>query len=187
MARMWAVGVSHPQAEQVYRSVDACALDSALTAIESDRDAARSAAGAYLALTLLLRDSVRTIASPLSPDTTERVLPGSRYGRQCIARILEDRAGVAVLTPLILARKWDNIYARDLHARDTLLLAAHPDRPVYLLRPSSPAVDAVPHFYPVSRDSIWAAARADQGLSAVATGARMSASRVSERRPDQSR
>ena len=50
-----------------------------------------------------------------------------------------------------------NIYARDLHARDTLLLAAYPNRPIYLLRPASAAPSAMPAFFPVSKDSLTAA------------------------------
>ncbi|HEY3883881.1 MAG TPA: hypothetical protein VGL62_01640, partial [Vicinamibacterales bacterium] len=46
---------------------------------------------------------------------------------------------------------------RDLHARDTLLLAAYPDRRIYLLRPSSAAPSAMPAYFPVSRDSLAAA------------------------------
>jgi hypothetical protein len=156
---MWAVGVSHPRAERVYRSVDACALDSAVTALERRRDAGDTTEDAFTALAPLLRDSARVVASPLSPDTTERVLPESRYSRQCVARILDDRAGVALLTPLILARAGDNVYVRDLHARDTLMLSAYPGRPVYLLKPATPDVDALPRFYAAPRDSIWAAAR----------------------------
>lgn len=175
MARMWAVGVSHPRAEQVYRSVDACVLDSALTALERERDAGDTTVDAWARLTPLLADSSRLIASPLSPDTTERVLPGSRYRRECIDRIEDDRAGVTLLVPLILARAGDNVYVRDLHARDTLMLAAYPDRPVYLLTPPTPAVDALPLFHPATRDSIRAAARARSG-QADGAGARHSVS-----------
>lgn len=159
MARMWAIGVSRPQAEMIYRSVDACALDSAIAGVERLRDAGNDSVDAYGALAPLLRDSARVIASPLSPDTTEHVLPGARYRRECVRRILEDRAGVALLTPLILARAGDNVYVRDLYARDTLMLAAYPGRPVYLLRPATAAVDDVPRFHPISRDSMWAEAR----------------------------
>ena len=169
MARMWAIGVSHPQAEMIYRSTDACALDSAIADVEHRRDAGAGAVDAYGALAPLLRDSARVVASPLSPDTTEHVLPGAQYRRECVRRILEDRAGVALLTPLILARSGDNVYVRDLYARDTLMLAAYPDRPVYLLKPATPAVDDVPRFYPISRDSIWAAARQGAPVSSRST------------------
>jgi hypothetical protein len=54
----------------------------------------------------------------------------------------------------------DNLYARDLGARDTILLAEHPAVPVYLVRPAPAPRAALPAFYPASRDSIWRAARA---------------------------
>jgi hypothetical protein len=51
------------------------------------------------------------------------------------------------------------VYARDLHERDTLILAAYPDREVWLLRPADSASGSVPQFERVSRDSIFQAAR----------------------------
>ena len=67
---------------------------------------------------------------------------------------------LAFAAPLLLARGGGNRYARDLGARDSLLLREYPDRPVYLLRPPSGAVGALPRFEALSRDSLLAAWRA---------------------------
>jgi hypothetical protein len=106
-----------------------------------------------------MRDSLRLISSTLSPDASERVLPGARYTRRCLQRIADDRRGFTLLTPLFLAGSDGTIYARDLHERDTLLLAKYPDRDVYLLRPADSVSGSVPRFEKVSRDSIVRAAR----------------------------
>jgi hypothetical protein len=97
--------------------------------------------------------------STLSPDASERVLPGARYTSRCLQRITDDRRGFTLLTPLLLAGSDSTVYARDLHERDTLLLARYPDREVYLLRPADSVSGAVPRFERVSRDSILEAAR----------------------------
>jgi hypothetical protein len=55
----------------------------------------------------------------------------------CQRRQLEDRGGYTFFAPLLARDMGSNVYARDLHARDTLLLARYPDRPVYLLRAMS--------------------------------------------------
>jgi hypothetical protein len=46
------------------------------------------------------------------------------------------------------------VYARDLHGRDTLLVRAYPERPIFLLKPATEAIGEPPRFYPVSRDSL---------------------------------
>ncbi|HEU4565205.1 MAG TPA: hypothetical protein VFS05_11170 [Gemmatimonadaceae bacterium] len=154
MPRLWALGVPRTDAERLYRAVDACVLEEALTTLE--RGSARGA-DALALLRPLARDSARVARSTLSPDDSERMLPGLRYTPRCAARVADDRAGFTLLPPLLLARG-DNIYARDLHERDTLLLKAYPARPVYLLRPSGEP-GAAPEFHPLDRDSLWRAWR----------------------------
>ena len=151
-ARMWALGISRTDAELLAGKVDACVLDQALTSMETD-SAAMTPGAARADLLPLLRDSARVIASPFSPDSSERFLPGSRYPRRCLDRINDDRAGSTLLPPLLLAHGGGNVYRRDLHQRNRLLLAEYPDRPVYLLR-QAPDPGALPVFYPASRDSI---------------------------------
>lgn len=154
LARLWALRVPRSESELVYRSVDACALEEHLDSL--DAGSARGAA-AFARLRPLLGDSARLIASPFSPDTTERFMPGSSYSPRCKSRILADREGFTLLPPLLLAHGGGNIYARDLGERDTLLLRAHPDLPVYLLRPTSTRVGESPRFYPLPRDSVMRA------------------------------
>ena len=71
--------------------------------------------------------------------------------------IREDRDGFTLVAPLLLAHGGGNVYAQDLGARDSLLLAEYPERAVYLLRPPSSAIGDTPRFYPLSRDSLRAA------------------------------
>jgi hypothetical protein len=106
-----------------------------------------------------MRDSLRVVPSTLSPDASERILPGARYTARCLKRIAEDRMGFTLLTPLLLADRDSTVYARDLHERDTLLLAEHPHRAVWLLRPRDSVSGSAPQFERLSRDSIIAAAR----------------------------
>ncbi|HET7025268.1 MAG TPA: hypothetical protein VFI39_08710 [Gemmatimonadales bacterium] len=156
IARLWALGVARPDAEQFYRRIDACRLDGTLTELE--RTGVRDSAAAR-ALRPLLADSLLLRGSPVSPDTTEQFLPPGRYTRECVDRINEDRTGFTLFPPLLLARGGENLYVRDLAGRDTLLLAEYPSRPVFLLKPGSARIGAEPRFYPASRDSIIAVAR----------------------------
>jgi hypothetical protein len=98
-------------------------------------------------------------SSPFSPDSTEKLLKGAAYDRTCIARINEDRVGYTHLAPLLLERGSGNIYARDLHARDSLMTAAYPSRPVYLLRRKGAAADSAFEWLPLKRDSLVASWR----------------------------
>jgi hypothetical protein len=69
----------------------------------------------------------------------------------------EDRAGFTVYLPFLVADGDSVVYARDLHARDSVLLARYPTRTVYLVRPPSDSDGVVPRFWRVSRDSLRAA------------------------------
>lgn len=151
VARLWALGVPRPETELLYRNVDACALEHALERLERD---GTSGAAAVAALSPMLRDSARVIGSPFSPDTTEQYLAGTVYDARCQARIADDNHGFTLYPPLLLAHGGGNVYARDLHGRDTLLVRAYPGRPLYLLRPASAAVGEPPRFYPLSPDSL---------------------------------
>lgn len=154
LARLWAIGVPRSESELIYRSVDACMLAERLDSLETD--SARGAA-AVARLQPLLGDSSRLIASPFSPDTSERFMPGADYSASCKARIIADREGFTLLPPLLLEHGGGNIYARDLGERDSVLIRAHPDRPVYLLRPASTRIGESPRFYPLPRDSVMRA------------------------------
>jgi hypothetical protein len=151
VSRLWALGVPRSEAELLYRRVDVCALDHAIGKLEAGTTRGMAAVDA---LRPLLADSARLVGSPVSPDTTEQYLPGSDYSDDCKARIADDRAGFTLYTPLLLAHGGNNVYVRDLHGRDTLLLRAYPDRPLFLLKPATAAIGEPPRFYPISRDSL---------------------------------
>lgn len=155
VVRMWALGVSRTDAERIYRTADACKLDQALAATE--RSGGDRAAFERL-VTPLRADSSKLVGLRVSPDTTPRITPGSTLAPRCLQRIVEDRSGFTVFAPLLLAGGDGNVYVRDLHARDTLLLAAHPEKPVYLFTKDTLAA-SVPRFVKVSLDSARASWR----------------------------
>jgi len=156
VTRMWARGVSRSATAALYAHVDACALDKAVRALEREdvRDAFAEAR-----LAPLLADSSRVRSSPLSPDSTEKLLPGSMYDATCIARINEDRAGYTHLAPLLLERGSGNVYVRDLQERDSLVVSAYLARPVYLFRRRGAEADAPYEWLSLRRDSLFAAWR----------------------------
>jgi hypothetical protein len=154
--RMWERGISRSAAAAFYHGVDACLLDKALR--DAERRDVRGAVAEAL-LQPLLADSSRVRTSPFSPDSTEKLLKGALYDRTCIARINEDRLGYTHLAPLLLERGSGNVYARDLHARDSLMTAAYPSRPVYLLRRKGAVADSAFEWLPLRRDSLIAAWR----------------------------
>ncbi|HEX7545852.1 MAG TPA: hypothetical protein VF368_03930 [Gemmatimonadaceae bacterium] len=154
--RMWERGISRSAAAALYHGVDACLLDKALRDAEA-RDIRGAAAEAQLQP--LLADSSRVVASTLSVDVTEKLLEGTPYDRTCLARIDEDRVGYTHLAPLLLERGSGNVYARDLHAHDSLMTAAYPTRAVYLLRRRGAMPDSAFEWLPLKRDSLVAAWR----------------------------
>jgi hypothetical protein len=132
IARMWALGISRPAAARIYGSVDACALEHHITDLEA-QPLIRGAT-AEDALRPLLADSLRVVSSTVSPDTTERMRPGTAYDARCTAQVEADREGYALLPPILLDNSSGNVYARDLQARDTLVMKRYPERTVYRLR-----------------------------------------------------
>jgi len=159
IARLWALGVPRSETETLYRGTDTCILESAVSRLEQSgvRDSA-----AVRILAPLLADSGRVVKSEVSPDKTERVLPGQRYEPVCAQRIQEDRTGYTFLAPILAAARGTNIYARDLHGRDTLLIAMLRGRPIYVLRPASSAIGAPLGLFPLSLDSARAEWRGAQ-------------------------
>ena len=153
MARMWERGISRSASAALYHGVDACLLDKGLREIEARglRDSA-----AVGLLEPLLKDSARVRPSPWSPDSTEKRLDVARYDQRCVNRINEDRLGFTHLAPLLLERGSGNVYARDLQASDSLILAEYPARAVYLLRRKNASADSVFEWIPLRRDSVVA-------------------------------
>ena len=150
IARLWGLGVSRSEAEALYRSVDTCLLNEAIVNIDAKGIRGEAALAMLRPLT---GDSLRIVESTLSPDKTERVLPGTTYTAECQRRVFEDRGGYSFLAPLLARDAGTNIYARDLHARDTLLLQRYAGRAVYLLRASSSDVGAPLVLEPFRVDS----------------------------------
>ncbi len=165
LSRMWALGVTRQQAELLYAASDRCRLEQAISEVEQ---AGASGSDAFTALLPVVEDSARLVPAPFSEDPTARVLPGAVYSALCRTRVAEEQAGFTVFLPLILAEDGGNIFARDLHARDTLLLRAFPDGDVFLLKPPSTALGEEPQYYPLSRDSLyraWDKPSRNQGVS----------------------
>ncbi len=129
VARMWALDVGRSDAEVLYRTADACKLDLAVRALE--RQGVRGVA-ARDRLAVLRADSALLVKSPLSPDFTERMLPGFSYPVECQREIDLDREGFSHLAPLRLARD-GNVYVRWLPGRESEIAAQYPGRAVYLL------------------------------------------------------
>ena len=157
VVRLWALGVSRPATESIYRGTDTCKLEQLVGTLE--RDGVRGTAAEQRLFVLLAEDSAYVQLSPLTPDGTEHVRPGTLYPPICQQRIEEDRMGFLHYAPLRLVTTGGNIIARDLQARDSLLLAEYPSRPVYLLTRAGIRVDDPLVFIPLSRDSLYAAWR----------------------------
>jgi hypothetical protein len=156
VARLWALQVSRPRADALYRKSDPCRLDSALAVLEAGT--ARGVIASAL-LDPLRADSARLLATPVTGDPSLRLVPGRSYSSYCIARIRRNQTGFTLFAPLLLAREPGRIFARDLGARDSLLLSAYPHLPVYLLKPEGVAVGASPVFHRLRRDSLLTAWR----------------------------
>lgn len=150
IARMWGLGVSRTDAERIYRTTDACTLDSLLGHAEATREPAPQL---LTDLAPFRADSSKLVKSGLSPDTTLRAIPGATWGTRCVRRILEDRSGSTVFAPLLLAHGDGNIWIRDLHGLDSLLLDSLQHRQWWLLvqapQPGSPL-----RFERIDRDSM---------------------------------
>jgi hypothetical protein len=160
VARLWGLGVSRAKTESIYRGTDACDLELEVSSLE--REGVRGTAAEQRLAVLLARDSSLVEKSTLTPDPTERVRPGAVYAPVCIQRIEDDRAGFLHYAPLRLVTTGGNLYARDLHARDSLLLAQFDGRPVYLMKRSGTRVDAPLEYLPLRRDSLLAAWRSNR-------------------------
>lgn len=142
LVRLWDRGISRPEAEFLYRSVDSCVLEESVSALE--RTGTRGEA-ARAVLVPLSADSARLVKSTLTPDPTERLLPGLPYTPNCLQRIAEARRGFLPLAPWRIVRD-GNTYARWLPGRESEIAAHFPGRPVYLLRRAGSSVDAPLHW-----------------------------------------
>jgi hypothetical protein len=151
MARMWGLGVSRMDAEHMYRTNDACHMQVSIVATEGD-----NGDGAELTrrLAAYQSDSAQLVRVPDLPDTTVRFVPGSILTQRCVRRLAEDRAGFTLYPPFLLARD-GNTYVRDLHGRDSLILAQYPGKEVWLVT-KAPVVGSPFRFERVRVDSMLA-------------------------------
>ncbi len=154
LTRLSALDIPLPDARRFRSFVDQCVLEEKLAELE--RVGAHGPA-ALAALRPLMRDSAIVTGIVSYGVRSGARLPGLEYSETCRSRIAEERAGTADLNPMLLVRDAGNVYARDLHARDTLLLEEMPERPVYLVRQENGMSAARPVFIPLSRDSLWMA------------------------------
>jgi hypothetical protein len=152
---MVGLGLTAPEATHVYRTVDACALDEALSAVESDVSAGSATARERLMdrIRPAWADSLRLKPMTPLPTSTLYVLPGSRYSARCIARVGMMQEGFVPFPPLLLQHAGDNLYVRDLQGRDSVLVRQFPARPVYLLARRH-GMESPPEFQRLSRDSV---------------------------------
>ncbi|MES1259056.1 MAG: hypothetical protein ABUL71_00580, partial [Gemmatimonadota bacterium] len=135
----------------LYRTNDACRMQTAILATDS---AHGGAADLKSRLAPFEGDSAHLVTFPDLPDTTVRFMPGNKPTEPCRRRVVEDRAGFTLYPPFLLARD-GNVYLRDLHARDSLALAEHPGKEVWLVT-RAPVVGSPFRFEKVSIDSMFA-------------------------------
>ena len=98
-------------------------------------------------------DSARLVAVRSLPDTTVRFVPDRPLTALCVRRLTEDAAGFTLYPPFMLVRGDGNVYLRDLHAHDSLVLSAYAGRPVWLVT-KAPPVGSPLRFERVSLDSM---------------------------------
>ncbi len=145
IARLWAAGVSRTEAEGIYRTTDACALDAALDAAEREAPPTMPFADR---VALARADSARLVGLRGMPDTTARVLPGAAWRAACGTRLRDDQQGLAVYPPALLVRPDGPRFVKDLHRRPP-----GSTEPYFLLRKPN-AVGAAFELLPLSADSL---------------------------------
>jgi 4-amino-4-deoxy-L-arabinose transferase-like glycosyltransferase len=159
VARLWALGVPHRETELLTHEVDACRLEEALMVLERE---GKRGAQATAALMPLLRDRGQVRLATLPNGAFWPVQSTVGYSPQCRERVRESSEGLVPLAPLLLSGGPSNVYVRDLHARDTLLLKRYPNRPIFVVRRDSSATGVTLRYHRASRDSLqqswaWAA------------------------------
>jgi hypothetical protein len=159
VARLWALGVPHRETELLTHEVDACRLEEAVLVLERE---GRRGPDAVAALTPLLRDRDQVKLATLPSGAFWPVQPSVGYSPQCRERVQESSVGLVPLAPLLLSGGPTNVYVRDLHARDSLLLKQYPNRPIFVVRRDSSVAGVTLRYHRASRDSLigswaWAA------------------------------
>ena len=159
VVRMRAMGMTAQAAERTYHSIDACRLEHALLDLERRRVTPEQATSELAAL---YPDSVYLRRVELRSLVGVRVHQGSSWSRRCMAILAENERGALGLSPFMHTPVPGVLFARDLHERDTLLFAQHPDREIWVLRPQDGTIAGVPTLHRAPKDSLfraWAAMR----------------------------
>lgn len=159
-ARLWAIGLSRIEAHQIYSRMDLCRLDQLLGEAEtagSDRAAFLAKAEPIAAATH------RLVRLRTAGDSAIHLMAGAVVHPHCVRRIQENQAGFTNFAPMLLAGQSGNIFLRELHGRDSLLLTRYSDRPWYLLLKDTTAAAPL-RLLPLSLDSAraeWRTTAAD--------------------------
>ncbi len=157
MARLWAWGISASEAEQSYRVVDGCRLQSAL----DEADSLAAAGGDSLAIQASLAKKLQEfrilelpVARDLLADRTVRVDTTRVLAEACREQILRDAAGFTVYGTLV----WRNdpwlregiIFARDFGPeRNQRLMQRYPGWEYYIYAPLSGELGEQPVLRPL--------------------------------------
>jgi 4-amino-4-deoxy-L-arabinose transferase-like glycosyltransferase len=142
-ARLRATGITRQEAQWLYYRVGLCKLDLALSRLQAD--GVTDPAEVMAALRPLAADSAKMVldtysGSPGDPYTGFTEADTAAVSLCGVRQYLEERQGGYMILTVQAQRgpTWTGegpIVAQDLHEENRRLLAAHPDRPAYYLRP----------------------------------------------------
>ncbi len=143
LARLRATGITRQEAQWLYYRVGLCKLDLALSRLQAD--GVTEPRQVLAALRPLAADSAKMVldtysGSPGDPYTGLTEADTAAVSLCGVRQYLEERQGGYMLLTVQAQRgpTWTGdgpIVAQDLHEENRRLLAAHPDRPAYFLRP----------------------------------------------------
>ena len=159
LVRLWALGVSRPAAEHYYRAIDPCVLEQTIAAWSTST---RIPSRRWRRWSRWSSDSVRLVRSPSQSIRRCGGCRGSSTPQRAMERLAEDAAGFTLFPPnaaLAAHRMCDSCVTFTVVT--ACCCGLRRSRYTCSSRPS-PAVGAVPQFYPVRIDSLWAAWRRSQ-------------------------
>lgn len=157
LARLRVLGFEPFEAEHLASTYDACALQTALDAVDREPTVDRGAKRAQVIAAARAAGRAEPVPG-LPADRALWIVPGSRLTPTCLGQIAADRRGTMVY-PLFLAYQQvvdgrvggDVVFVRDLGARDTLLRARFPGRAWYRYRTPRGLDDTAPVFIPFAQ------------------------------------
>jgi hypothetical protein len=155
LARLSALGVRPFDAERIVKTMDACALQTALD--DSDRDSSSDAAARRERVLATARAAGRALRVPGGTEETRLArVPGGPDTPRCRDEMAADTLGAMPYATFLREQRVDAtgrlagpvIFARDLGARDSLLRAQLGARRWYLYRPGR-SLEEPPTFVPL--------------------------------------